>query len=524
MRILLVTGKIAEDSLRRYASGSSHEVDVHALPVSVAAFITPEYAARELSQPWVAGYDMILVPGTVRGDVSPIEDATGVPTFKGPNHASEVPVVLEHIGEIELSRTSAASELVRDALRERAVSIIDEVEKDWRNVLKEHGGLIIGKEGRSVPVGRGFPMRIVAEIVNAPTLDIAAVERRARYYENQGADIVDIGMLAGKSMPGSIPDLVDAVRSSTDLPVSIDTLDVAEIRAAVESGIDLVLSLDAGNMEQVALHIDDTPVVILPTNMREGVIPRTADERVTLLEKNISKARGLGINKIIADPVLEPAIKPGLMESLRAYQLFRRGNPDTPVLFGLGNVTELIDADSPGVNGLLAALASEVEAELLFIPEHSVKARGSVQETSDASKMMFLAKRNETPPKDLGVDLLILKEKRWTEDEYDRSNEAEAVVVDAELEANFAPDERGWFKVQVDRESSMIVVSHYREKGDRPDAIVRGRNAEEIYQTLIREGLIGKMEHASYLGLELGKAEIALLLGRSYSQDEPLFK
>ena len=524
MKILLITGKIAEDSLRRYASVSSHEVDVHALPVSVAAFITPEYAAREMSQPWVSGYDMILVPGTVRGDVSSIEDATGVPTFKGPTHASEVPVVLEHIGEIELSRTTTATELVRDVLRERAISIIDDVENDWRNVLREGGGLIVGSGDRSVPIGREFPMRVIAEIVNAPTLDIAAVEKRARYYEKQGADVIDIGMLAGKPMRGSIPGLVEAVRSSTKLPVSIDTLDPAEIMAAVESGVDLVLSLDAGNMEQAAPHLDDTPVVVLPTNMRDGVILRTADERVTLLEKNISKARGLGIQKIIADPVLEPAIKPGLMESLRAYQLFRTRNPDTPMLFGLGNVTELIDADSPGVNGLLAALALEVEAELLFIPEYSVKARGSVRETVDASRMMFLARRNETPPKDLGVDLLVLKEKRWTEDEYDRSNEAKMRTVDAVREAHFAPDERGWFKIQIDRESSMIIVSHYAEKGDSPDAIVRGRSAEEIYQTIIREGLIGKMEHASYMGLELGKAEIALLLGRSYSQDEPLFR
>jgi dihydropteroate synthase-like protein len=299
---------------------------------------------------------------------------------------------------------------------------------------------------------------------------------------------------------------------------------VAEIRAAVESDVDLVLSLDAGNLEQAAPHINNSPVVILPTNMRNGVTPRTAEERVILLEKNISKAKRLGIEKIIADPVLEPAIKPGLMESLKAYQLFRRRNADTPVLFGLGNVTELMDIDSTGVNGLLAALACEVEAELLFIPEHSVKARGSVRETADASKMMFLARRNETPPKDLGVDLLILKEKRWTEEEYDRSTEVETIVVDAEGETHFAPDKRGWFKIQIDRERSMIVVSHYRAKSNKPDAIIRGRNAEEIYQTIIRETLIGNLEHASYMGRELGKAELALLLGRSYSQDEPLFQ
>jgi dihydropteroate synthase len=44
-----------------------------------------------------------------------------------------------------------------------------------------------------------------------------------------------------------------------------------------------------------------------------------------------------------------------------------------------------------------------------------------------------------------------------------------------------------------------------------------------VYQTIIREKLITKLDHAAYLGKELEKAAIALNLGRSYVQDEPLF-
>jgi dihydropteroate synthase-like protein len=155
-----------------------------------------------------------------------------------------------------------------------------------------------------------------------------------------------------------------------------------------------------------------------------------------------------------ADPVLEPAVKPGLLESLRAYQLFRQQDPTTPVLYGLGNVTELIDVDSPGVNGLLAALASEVGANLLFIPEHSAKARGSVRETAQAARMMFLARRRERPPKDLGIDLLLLKEKRRTEAPYDVSVEAGARVLDARGEGGLELDRLGWFEIRVDRAES----------------------------------------------------------------------
>jgi len=36
-----------------------------------------------------------------------------------------------------------------------------------------------------------------------------------------------------------------------------------------------------------------------------------------------------------------------------------------------------------------------------------------VTEAVEASRMMFLAERRGTLPKDLGVDLLVLKDKRW---------------------------------------------------------------------------------------------------------------
>ena len=87
---------------------------------------------------------------------------------------------------------------------------------------------------------------------------------------------------------------------------------------------------------------------------------------------------------------------------------------------GVSNVTELMDADSVGVNALLARLSSEVGASILLATEKSDKARGSVGEEATAAKMMFLAKKRGSVPKDLGVDLLVLKDKRNREEPYDR--------------------------------------------------------------------------------------------------------
>ncbi len=522
MKILLVTGKIASESILRNIHDTEHAITVRSLPVSVAAFITPEFALEYLVENDLNTFDLILLPGTMQGDVSQIEQATGIPTFKGPNNLSDLPLLLESIEDIQLSKTASATDLLSESKKEKALSEIRRVETDWSSILKQYGGFVIGSDCCQVPVGNGFPMRVIAEIVNAPTLKMCTVREKAKYFEKEGADIIDIGMLAGNSNPEIVTALVNNVKDIINLPVSIDTLNPKEIVNAVEAGVDLVLSIDAGNMEEVAQSIIDIPVVVLPTNMKEGIIPKTAEERVKALVDNIQKATSLGINKIIADPVLEPAINPGLLESLNAYKLFREIDPETPVLYGLGNVTELIDIDSTGVNGILTALAAEVSANLLFIPEYSIKAKRSVRDTSRASKMMYLAKKRDMPPKDLGIDVLVLKEKRWNELPYDDKDENNSVVLRATTDENLVFDNLGWYKIVIDRLKEEIVSIHFNAT-ENPDIIVRGKNASEIYKTLIRKGIIGNLDHAAYLGKELHKAEIALILGRSYRQDEPLF-
>jgi dihydropteroate synthase-like protein len=347
------------------------------------------------------------------------------------------------------------------------------------------------------------------------------VTRRAAYYESQGADIIDVGMLARDPMPESIRGIVEAVRLATEMPISIDSLEPDEIVAAVDAGVDLVLSLDAGNIEEATPLLGDAAAVVLPTNMRDGVLPRDAHERVEMMHRNISLAREHGVENIIADLVVEPLVRPGLLEALKAFQLFHGEEPGMPIFFGIGNVTELIDADSTGVNAAVAALAAEVGADLLHVPEHSVKNRGGVREAVEASRMMFLAERRGTLPKDLGVDLLVLKEKRWAEEPYKESPGAE--TLQGTSETGFSPDGKGWFKIAVDRELGEIAAIHYPPGEEEPDVVVRGRDSREIYQTIIREGLVSKLDHAAYLGKELEKAHIALVLGRSYVQDRSLF-
>jgi dihydropteroate synthase-like protein len=330
-------------------------------------------------------------------------------------------------------------------------------------------------------------------------------------------------MLAGNPMPDSIEHIFQTIRDVTDLPISLDSLDPDEINTALDLDVEMILSLDAGNIEEITSNITEIAVVVLPTNMKDGYLPRQPDERVHEMETNINLARKKGVKNIIADLVVEPLINPGLMDSLESCRIFKKKYPDMPILFGIGNVTELIDADSVGVNASISALASEVGANILHIPEYSDKAFGSVKEAVTASEMMWLAQMKGTLPKDLGVDLLVLKEKQWIEPDYNNDLERNYDVLRGYPEDKFMMDPEGWFKILIDRETTSIAAIHYNLGEEEPDLIIKGSNSREIYQTIIRENLISKFDHAAYLGKELEKAYIALKLGRSYVQDDSLF-
>jgi dihydropteroate synthase-like protein len=408
--------------------------------------------------------------------------------------------------------------LLRDKLRQRALEELEKVEKNRETLLKKPGNMLI----RNLAVGKDFPMRVMAEIVDAALMPKEEVQRLAENFVKLGADVVDVGMIAGESRPDDARKLVEAVKSVVDVPVSIDSLDAAEIKAAVEAGADLILSVDAGNVDAVAPFAFDVAVVAIPTNQREGYFPKNAEERVKFLEEIIKKARKLGITRVMGDLILEPS---NILESMLAFRMFAAANPEVPLFVGVSNVTELFDADSVGINALLARLSSEVGASMLLATEKSDKAKGTVREEVTAAKMMFLAKKRGSVPKDLGLDLLVLKDKRNREEPYDRTLETNVhVAVASEKTEPAVLDEKGSFRIAVDRTDGNIVALHYTSLGlDKPVNIIKGKTAESVYTKIADLGLVTRVDHAAYLGSELAKAEIALKTGKQYLQDCSLF-
>jgi dihydropteroate synthase-like protein len=519
LKILLITGLLAEKTVKRYAKESKAEPEVLALQVPVAALISPEQIVEALKKAPIAESELILVPGLIRGDVSVIANSLGIPTFKGPRYAADLPTVLDSIGHVNLSTMVPACDLLREELQQKALRELDAVEKNRDALLKNPGNMLIGK----LAVGKDFPMRVLAEIVDAALMPTDEIQRLAKHFVKIGADLIDIGMIAGESRPSDAKRAVKAVKEVVNVPVSIDTLDVDEIREAVAAGADLILSADAGNVEQIAPFASEVALVVIPSNQREGIFPVKAEDRIRLLEEIMEKARQLGMKRLIADLILEPS---NVLESLIAFRDFGVRHPDIMLFVGVSNVTELFDADSVGVNALLTLLSSELNASILLATEKSSKAKGTVREEAVASKMMFLARKRGSVPKDLGIDLLVLKDKRTHEETYDAQLEANAQVTIADEAVEPASlDPQGVFRIAVDRSAGTIVALHFATgEAEKPTTIVKGKTAQAVYAKIVAKGLMTQLDHAAYLGSELAKAEIALRTGKEYIQDRTLFK
>ena len=89
-------------------------------------------------------------------------------------------------------------------------------------------------------------------------------------------------------------------------------------------------------------------------------------------------------------------------------------------------------------------------------------------------------------------------------------------------------DPNGYFLIDIDRENNLLKVGYCKfnqlDKSQINDmvAIVSGKTAIEIVNTLIREKYISSLQHAADMGIELCKAELALKHNLKYTQDKDL--
>ena len=81
-------------------------------------------------------------------------------------------------------------------------------------------------------------------------------------------------------------------------------------------------------------------------------------------------------------------------------------------------------------------------------------------------------------------------------------------------------DPAGYLVIDVSVEKNIIRLEHHTPD-HRMTAALIGSSARDLYIAAIRRGLVSRLDHAAYLGFELGKAEGALTLKTRYVQDRP---
>ena len=267
----------------------------------------------------------------------------------------------------------------------------------------------------------------------------------------------------------------------------------ARSQPAVAAGAELVLSVNSTNRDAAADW--GVEVVVMPD------VPATLEG----LDETVDHLARAGVPLRI-DPILEP-IGFGFAASLGRYLDVRRRYPDAEMMMGIGNLTELTDVDSAGVNVLLLGFCQELAIRSVLTTQVINWARTSV------------ARVRRRPPADAP------------------RRHAPRAAQAPRPAAGDAPRRRGRGNAGRRRSPSsptQIRDNNYRIYAAEGEvhlvgaelAPARRRSVRRSWSSSATSGPDGGLPknldagHAFYLGYEMCKAATALTLGKTYRQDE----
>lgn len=338
-----------------------------------------------------------------------------------------------------------------------------------------------GREARHVDLSR-YETEIFAEIVDAPRLDLNGIAARAREYKRQGADVIDIGCLPETAFP-HLEDAVVMLKEQ-GYRVSVDSMRDEELVRGGRAGADYVMSLNTDTL-WIADEVASTPILV----PREPADAASLDAAIDAMTQ-----RG---RAFLADPILDP-IPFGLAASIARYVSLRERYPDVAIMMGVGNVTELTEADTSGINAVLFGMAAELRVAAVLTTSVSLHARRAVREADVARRVMHAARETQTLPKGISADLSALHAKRPFPYDADEIGALAASVRDPN------------YRVQVSADGIHV----YNRDGHHV--------AVDPFALYPRLGVEHDGGHAFYLGVQLARAEIAWQLGKRFDQDQAL--
>ncbi|HEX9428386.1 MAG TPA: DUF6513 domain-containing protein [Candidatus Polarisedimenticolia bacterium] len=341
-----------------------------------------------------------------------------------------------------------------------------------------------GEEAQAYRADGEHDLTILAEINDVYRLDDDAILTAAERYRAAGADVIDLGGSPEHPMR-DLGRLVGLLKRR-GFRVSVDTFDEREAVSADAAGAEFLLSLNGDNLD-LAGRLQHAVPVVIPDH----------GQGLSSLLRNVAEARARGAARLIVDPVLDP-IHSGFAASIRRACETREALPEAEMMMGVGNLTELTEADSTGVTAVLAGLMSELEVRFALTTEVIPWARGAVRELDCGRRMMHYAKKRGLAPKGFDARLVTTRDPRPTRPSEEDLRAMQARVTDRN------------FRIDTDGESVYVFNC---------ERFVKGNDIRALFPKL---GVSDDASHAFYLGRELMKADLARRLGKKYIQGEPL--
>jgi dihydropteroate synthase len=180
------------------------------------------------------------------------------------------------------------------------------------------------------------------------------------------------------------------------------------------------------------------------------------------------------------------------------YHKLRKKYPNIKIMMGVGNVTELTDADTTGINAVLFGLISELNINAVLATSVSPHAVNAIAEADVARRIMFRAKQDNRLPRGYANGLTGLHDRK---------------------PFSFTPQEIDDIASQIKDPSFRIMVSEVGVHVFNRDGQTVELDPFRFYPHLAVDN---DASHAFYLGVELARAQIAWQLKKRYVQDEEL--
>ena len=334
---------------------------------------------------------IVIVPGS-----TPYTYPEGSGVVKGTYSPLTLPHILEEVEPSSLSPSIPAEKVLPpDTIARVFARILRGLRRSYEAAFS--------LRGLKIPL-KPPPILVASEVyVNRGVNEVA----EATWRLAEGADIIVLGAFrAGEE------DLVRAlskVKAAVKAPIGVDPGDRSLLKTLAGVGADLLMSLELDPKSPPDLSWIPSGVGIVftpPSPIGMGVW-----DTVTWMQRACSHALEVGVNAIVDPVVLRPGAPRGPLVALTST-LIAGKDLRCPVMLGLNNVYEMLDADTQGSIAALTILAGEAGASLLLVGEESWKSRWATLEARLAADIASISLHTGAPPKDVGFNLLPWKGKR----------------------------------------------------------------------------------------------------------------